>query len=47
MDYALKDHTWDFLYLIFMVIDLYIVVNLLVRKRSDFRKQLGWLIVMI
>ena len=47
MDYALKDHTWDFLYLIFMVIDLYIVVNLLVRKRSDFRKQLGWLIVMM
>lgn len=47
MDYVLKGHTWDLLYLIFLTIDIYIVANLLIRKRSDFRKQLGWLIVMI
>ncbi len=47
MEYVLKDHTWQFLYLIFLLIDLYIVANLIVRKRSDFRRQMLWLAVIL
>lgn len=45
--YVLKDHTWDFLYAVFFVVDVVIIAELVVRKRSTMRRQFFWAVLML
>ena len=47
MAYALAGHTWDFIYTVFAAIDILIIGALLAARRSTFRRQAVWFIIML
>ena len=47
MAYALAGHTWDFIYTVFAAIDILVIGALLAARRSTFRRQAVWFIIML